>query len=339
VYKQLTQLLTAARLISRAQGATIKELEDRVGISRRSVYRLLDALEDLGYTFYDEYDGKERTVKLNEERDRLRWWVPLPKVKLSFEDCVLLDYLFREVTETPILAERVAQLRRKIAGLIADGGYSVSDSDPLRGTSFKKKPTLLHTAPVGKALTPQMAELVQALFQGIEEQTVCIVSYEALSTGTVKTYRIHPLALFDHDGGLYVFVLVPYYGDIRMLSVERIRTLDLTEESFEPPESFDPEKRLSDPFGIILDEPFIARIWFSAEQAPYIRERDWTVGSSFEDAADGSTVFTVETAGVYELKRWVLSFGADAELLEPTSLREEIAEALSLASANYRVTS
>lgn len=254
---------------------------------------------------------------------------------LLLDDCVLLDYLFCEATESPVLAEPVAQLRRKISGLIAEGGYSITESDPLKESVIKKKTTILHATSAAKTLRPELRDLLHTLFQGIKEQTVCIVSYTAFSTGTVKTYRIHPLSLFEHDGGLYLFVVVPYYGDIRTLSVERIQSLELPEESFEPPESFDPNNWLSDPFGIILDEPFIARIWFSTGQAPYIRERDWPFGSSFEDNEDGSTIFTVETAGVYELKRWVLSYGADAELLEPAFLRKEIAETLSMAALRY----
>ena len=157
------------------------------------------------------------------------------------------------------------------------------------------------------------------------EKAVCIVSYEAINSGAVKTYRIHPLAMFEHDGGLYLFVLVPYYGNIRILSIERIKSIDLTEEGFTPPENFDAEKLLSDPFGIILNEPFIARIRFSADQAPYIMEREWPTEAKIDENDDGSIIFTVVTGGAYELKRWVMSFGSEAELLEPVELREEIA--------------
>ena len=335
MYKQLTQLLSAARLISRSQGATIKELEGRAGISRRSVYRLLDALEELGYATYDVFDGRERTVKLNEERERLKWWVPVPKVKLSVEDCVLLEYLFREAAETPALAEVISKLRQKIASLVADGGYSLADKETGSGGELKKNPILLHAAPVNKKVGSEDSRHLQTIFQAMTEKTVCIVSYEAINSGAVKTYRIHPLAMFEHDGGLYLFVLVPYYGNIRILSIERIKSIDLTEDGFSPPENFDAEKRLSDPFGIILDDLFTARIRFSAEQAPYIKEREWPTDAEIEENEDGSIVFSLETRGAYELKRWILSFGSEAELLEPDFLRTEIASDLKGAGKLY----
>jgi predicted DNA-binding transcriptional regulator YafY len=272
---------------------------------------------------------------LNEDREALKWWIPIPKVKLSFEDCVLLDYLFREAAETPTLAASVSRLRQKVASLVADGGYSLADKESGAGAAFKKKPVLLHATPVNKTMGSEDTDHLKTIFQAIAEKTVCLVSYEAMSSGTVKTYRIHPLALFEHDGGLYLFVLVPYYGDIRILSTERIRTIDLTEEGFTAPENFDAEKRLSDPFGIILDNPFIARVRFSKEQAPYIKERSWPVDALIDEEDGGSIVLSLETGGAYELKRWVLSFGSDAELLEPTFLREEIAADLAATVARY----
>lgn len=338
MYKQLTQLLSAARLISRSQGATIKELEDRAGISRRSVYRLLEALDELGYPTYDVFEGRERTVKLNEERERLKWWIPVPKVKLTFEDCVLLEYLFREAAETPALSEIVSKLRQKIASLIADGGYSLADKETGSGGELKRKPVLLHAAPVNKKMGPENSFHLQTIFQAIAEKTVCMVSYEAMSSGTVKTYPIHPLAMFEHDGGLYLYVLVPYYGHIRILSIERIKSIDLTEEGFTPPDYFDIEKRLSDPFGIILNEPFTARIRFSADQAPYIIEREWPSDAKIDENEDGSIIFSLKTGGAYELKRWVLSFGSEAELLEPANLREEIEFEIRLAGKLYEAS-
>lgn len=39
---------------------------------------------------------------------------------------------------------------------------------------------------------------------------------------------------------------------------------------------------------------------------------------------DGSVVLTMRVADTLELRRWVLSFGSEAEVLEPESLRQEI---------------
>lgn len=44
----------------------------------------------------------------------------------------------------------------------------------------------------------------------------------------------------------------------------------------------------------------------------------------------------MSTSGCWDVKRWVLSFGADAKVLEPEELRKEIANELSAAKNKYK---
>ena len=61
---------------------------------------------------------------------------------------------------------------------------------------------------------------------------------------------------------------------------------------------------------------------------PGIRARE------LEELDDGRVVLRLRAGGFYEIKSWVLSFGAAAEVLEPEELRvavrEEMREALGL---------
>ena len=50
---------------------------------------------------------------------------------------------------------------------------------------------------------------------------------------------------------------------------------------------------------------------------------------------DGGTELVMEAGGTPEIRNWVLSFGAGAEVLEPQSLRDEVAAQLAAASGLY----
>lgn len=77
-------------------------------------------------------------------------------------------------------------------------------------------------------------------------------------------------------------------------------------------------------FGVFRGEPTRIRIWFSADVAGYIKERIWHDTQETHPNVDGSIIFEAEVAGIEEIKFWVLSWGANSEVLEPAFLREEI---------------
>lgn len=334
---QLTQVLVAARLVSRTQGASISELAKAMGVSVRTAYRRKEILEELKYPLYSEDKNGEVRYFLNDDIDRMRWWQPLPKVGFSFEDTVLLEYLFTKASENPGLASSVKDLRRKIAPLVADGGYSVAEKESGAGEALKVAPVIIHDAPVNKKYSADTLSFLHVMLQSIREKSVCVIGYDAACNGSVRTFRIEPLTLFEHGGGLYAYVFQPYYGSIIILALERIRSLELTEESFESPAGFDAEKLLADPFGIVLEKkPFLARILFNADQARYVTEREWPAGTVIEDGEDGSIVLNVTTSGKYELIRWLMGYGASAEVLEPDWLRREVAEEIANMNERYK---
>lgn len=169
-------------------------------------------------------------------------------------------------------------------------------------------------------------EVIEELSMAILARKTCRIDYNSFSEEEIreKTYDINPLHFFERDGGLYVFVVVSYFKDIRLLAVERIKSIEMSERSFDWPIDFDPEALLNKAFGLYWDNQFTTQIKFQASQARYIKERKWAEQQQINDLPDGSIILEMETSGSYDVKRWVLSFGSDAELLEPMNLRKEI---------------
>ena len=52
--KNLIKLLKALELLSKPEGTTIEEMGTQLEVDRRSVYRLINVIEDLGFPIYDE---------------------------------------------------------------------------------------------------------------------------------------------------------------------------------------------------------------------------------------------------------------------------------------------
>jgi predicted DNA-binding transcriptional regulator YafY len=92
------------------------------------------------------------------------------------------------------------------------------------------------------------------------------------------------------------------------------------------PADFDFEKFSESAFNVIWGEPQEVKIRFSPDQAPYIEERTWHPSQKIEKRADGSIDLTMRVANLWEIKRWLVGYGADAQVLEPEDLRKDIEE-------------
>jgi proteasome accessory factor B len=117
--------------------------------------------------------------------------------------------------------------------------------------------------------------------------------------------------------------------------VDRIRSPELTPQRFEIPADFDFEARAAAAFGVVIEPPECVRIRFAPRRALYVREHDWHPSQKIERLADGGIELTMEVGPGDELASWVLSFGADAEVLEPAALRAQVASELARAGRRY----
>jgi predicted DNA-binding transcriptional regulator YafY len=92
---------------------------------------------------------------------------------------------------------------------------------------------------------------------------------------------------------------------------------------------------LESAFDIVYGDPVKVRIWFSANQARYINERKWSRNQEIVDQEDGSIILSMKTSGWWDVKRWVLSYGSEAKVLEPEDLKKEILAELKSAQDSY----
>jgi predicted DNA-binding transcriptional regulator YafY len=64
---------------------------------------------------------------------------------------------------------------------------------------------------------------------------------------------------------------------------------------------------------------------FSKKLAPLIEEHRWRPDQEIKKHKDGSITFRTRVRGTLEVRRWIMSWGEGVRVLEPESLRKEIA--------------
>jgi predicted DNA-binding transcriptional regulator YafY len=142
--------------------------------------------------------------------------------------------------------------------------------------------------------------------------------------------------MISFRGEWYLIALDHKSGEIRIFAISRIDRADLTEIKFRVPADFNLKDYLGNHFGILTGEQeYYVRILFSPSQAPYVVERRWVPDQSLEEGSDGSVILGFRTNSLFEVRRWVLSWGGDARVLEPDALAEDVRRELEGALIQY----
>jgi predicted DNA-binding transcriptional regulator YafY len=144
------------------------------------------------------------------------------------------------------------------------------------------------------------------------------------SVGAVSDREVDPYGLFHRSGHWYLVGLDHERAEVRSFRVSRLTTevADAGEGSA-PPEGFRAADHvLAGPFGPGgAERP--ARVAFSPEVAWWATKG---LAGAEVDAPreDGWVEVTLPAGSLEGLTSWVLQFGPDAEVLEPSSLRDEL---------------
>jgi predicted DNA-binding transcriptional regulator YafY len=289
-------------------------------VNVRTAYRDLDFLRD-EWRVPLEYDRHQGTYRLTEPV------APLPLVSLSQGELIAIYFaekVLRQYRGTPF-EQDLASAFAKIQDLLPD--------------DVRVSPESLDaflSLDLGPLYTPDAA-VFRDVLTAQRQRRKALVRYKSLSSGRTANRRIHPYHVFNLRGNWYVAAYDEERRAVRDFAIHRIRRITITTDAFEVERGFDFRKYMADAFGIEKGgRPVEVAIRFGPRQARWIRERKWHRSARIQEELDGALMLRLRVADTSELRRWVLQFAAEAEVLSPPSLRTAIGEALRAAAAAYR---
>lgn len=327
--RHLVKIFKAVDLIARPDGATVDDLAQHLEVSRRTAYRVLETLDELNFPLYEDicdFDGKKRW-RLEDSYLKKLPNLNVPELRLTISELIALSFL-----RSGGGLFKGTDVERNIESAFEKLGAFIPEK---LAVQLDKVRTLFTASARFTKDYRDKEEVISALTDAMFKQLTCLVEYHSFGDDRVKHFKIDPLRFFERDGGLYVFVRATTFEEIRILAVERILKLTPTEATFTVPEDFDPDTLLATAFNLTSDDPVTVKVRVSADQARYVKERRWAAKQTVTGQPDGSVVIELQTSGRWDVKRWVLAFGADAEVLEPEDLRREIAAELQKLIATY----
>lgn len=328
--KRLVHLLKSIELLSRPQGATIKDLcvalarEDR-----NAAYRAIRTIEDLGFPVYDllSDDGKTKCWKFDESYLKRLPNVSVPDYSFTQADIVSL-YLLRaqaSASRGNFFEKRLDKVFERLDAFVPEG----------LSKKLQKIGSIFLSADNNTKDYSGKEGIIDELASAIIESVSCDIEYNSFSKDKVVSFRIDPLHIFEYASGLYAFYRSTEHGDVRKLAVERIQAIKLTNNHFNPPSCFDAQETLDSAFELIDNDPISVSVAVSSAQARYVKERIYFQNQTIDEIPDGSIIVHLETSGRWDVIRWVLAMGDGAQILSPPEIRREIQSTIEKMRASY----
>lgn len=168
-------------------------------------------------------------------------------------------------------------------------------------------------------------ETLTTVQEAVQKQCYIDINYFTMSRNTSTARRVAPYKVWFYDETFYLIGYCTLRQGIRLFAIDRIEHITLTEDPFDIPDGFDAEAYMHPSFGVFQGEPVTVRIRFSPKAAGYVKEKIWHPSQTHVSEPDGSIVYSAVVAGTQEIKIWIMKWGSAAEVLEPDSLRKEIA--------------
>jgi predicted DNA-binding transcriptional regulator YafY len=151
-----------------------------------------------------------------------------------------------------------------------------------------------------------------SLQKAIQERRVVWMRYHSYRQDQLTERQVEPESLQYSDGAWYLTGFCRLRQESRSFRLSRIEALALEDEIFRPRRVFPAP-----------EVPLTVRIRFQPGILRWVRERQH-YAFQHEEPGDQGVVMTYRCNDFRELKPWVLSWGAAAEVLSPPGARQEI---------------
>lgn len=310
------QWLILKTLGVRRFGATVKELAAEHGVSLKTIRRDLKQLQKLGFAVEEKQGAYGRN----------HW---------SCRETSGITGLGLNITEVMSLFLAREMLVPLTGSLIWEGMESflkkvqaVCPVDQWR--YFQKLNQTVKHLPVRTSHYADKQQMIDDLMVACEDQLLAEITYQSARSTEPVSYYVHSYGLIHYQNSLYLIANSQHHQEIRHFKVDRLHGVQLQGLKFNKPGDFDLQNYLTNNFGLFhhAAPPQLVRIRFSEQVQQYVLEHRWHKSQQSTRDRQGRLIVSLQVSGFTTLKSWLLSFGFEAEILEPLAWREELQQEL-----------
>ena len=309
-YSQASRLHDLIRILEARYGATVEELVEECHVTRRTIYRDLQAIIDAGYPLVSERQDDGHVLY-----SFVSGFSKIPPITFTLEELMTLYFS-----------------RGQLAFL--QGTPFQEDLDAIFGKIRSSLPprSVAHLERIAETSVPRFRGfkdysgqngLLKDLRQALLKQLRCEIVYRPAKREPA-IYQVDPYTLLFFNNGLYLGGHAYNRNDLRLFAIERIQSLTVGSERFDVPDAYSADQLTGTAFGLIDEgDLYDLEVEFNSDIAHLIKERIWHPEQQLETLQNGSIRLRFQASGDKEILAWLYSFLPNVKVLEPESLRQK----------------
>ena len=308
---KMTRFLLAKSMVSRAGGAPMSELVEKLGVSRVTVWRLLNEIRASGTPIDEERRG---TGTFYEVPARARG-ATIAMTQFEMISVAVAQQVTRYLDGTPMF-EGLGAVFEKIEAAL---------KRPDLVSNLQRK--IYDVNEGAMRFAKRDSANLEALLDALLRNHQVAVKHERVEEGGLE-FRVDPYTLLLHKKGPYLVGKshhADHKGEVRSFAFDGIRSVRWCKgESFVYPPEYAPARHIRGAFGIVRGRPTRIALRFRSQVRRAVKRRRWHATQRIGAEKDGWFAFEMRCAPSFEVKNWVLSWGGNVEVVAPAKLREEI---------------
>lgn len=300
---RLIRLLTIIEMIRKQPGINLFTLADEFGVTERTIRRDISLLEKAGVPLQN-YKGL-----------RFLSDVDIPKFDLDLDETATLLFIINTILnfklETDGLRKISSRLKKSVPEKMLHECENIAEKIVIDAGSKNK----------------HEAQVVETLMNVLRTRHKIKILYNSFSSNKMQWRTVEPYGVFFKRRAWYLTAYCYLRKKVRIFRCNRIEKIEHLRDTYSIPDDFKIESFLEDSWELMQGEPAKITIKFSKEVAPLIKEAVFHKKENKREVEDG-LIYEVEVANWREVYFWVLSFGANAEIIAPQWLREKCSNEL-----------
>jgi len=286
------------------------DLENILGVSRRTVFRDLKELQSIGVPY--KYDNKNGGYSIDPA-------FFLPPLDLSLSEALSLLTLVHKMRNHLPLPFKNSAL---IAGLKIENNLPAHLHQYCQTTL--KKTTISADRHASINLLDKLFGEIQS---AIRKKRQLQIGYSSLFEKTHIDTVLHPYHLLYKNRSWYVLGYSQMHEAVRMFNLARFASVETMEKCFTDGDDFELCDFLGRAWALMPEgRLYNIDIRFAPKVAKNVAEVQWHSTQEIKWNKDGSVNLAFRVDGLSEIVWWILGYGDQVEVLKPAALRKMIAE-------------